>query len=117
MDDTVSRPSALQSSDPTCLTFDPSVQLSTGLVLVGGADRVPQVPVPQTCQSHVTDSDFFYLVSCSPVENSSYTWFPQIHRNKLKLFLIYSTDQQVQKTPGLSGPLAKDESKLFVESV
>ena len=61
LDDTVSRPSALQSSAPTCLTFDPSVHvsgdpcahLSIGLVLVGGAYRVPQVPVPQTCQSQI----------------------------------------------------------------
>lgn len=102
--DTMSCPSALQSSAPTCLTFDPSVQLSTNLVLVGGADRVPQVPVPETCQSHVIDSEFFCFASCLPV-NSSYTWFPQIHRSKLKLFIIYSTDQLVQNPPGLLGPL------------
>lgn len=52
LDDTVSGPSALQSS--CSLTFDPSVDcahLAIGLVCVGGAYGVPQVPVPQTCQS------------------------------------------------------------------
>lgn len=47
-------PSARQSSAPSTLTFDsvvhlgidPSVDLSIGLVLVGGAHCVPQVPVP-----------------------------------------------------------------------
>lgn len=33
-----------------CLGADPGVDLAVGLALVGGADGVPQVPVPQTCQ-------------------------------------------------------------------
>lgn len=58
MGNTMSPPSALQSSSPTGLTFgtpiyfgiDPSVDLSIGLVLVGGAKCVPQVPVSQPCK-------------------------------------------------------------------
>lgn len=50
LDDTVSRPSALQSCSSSRLTFDPCIHLSIGLVCVGGAYRVPQVPVPQTFQ-------------------------------------------------------------------
>lgn len=58
LDATVSPPSALQSPSPSGLTFDRSVHLCTdprvdrsiGLVLVGGAYCVPQVPVPQTFQ-------------------------------------------------------------------
>lgn len=58
LDDTVGPASTLQSAAPTGLTFDPLAHLSTdprvdlsvGLVLVGGAYRVPQVPVPQTFQ-------------------------------------------------------------------
>lgn len=54
LDGTEGPPSARQSSDPSALTFDPavhlgvdpSVDLSIGLVLVGGAHCVPQVPVP-----------------------------------------------------------------------
>lgn len=61
-EDTMSRPSALQPLPSTCLILDASVQLSTGLVLVGGANRVPQVPVPQTCQSH------FYLLSSTQTQ-------------------------------------------------
>ncbi len=34
------------------LRADPCVDLSIGLLLVGGAYRVPQVPVPKTCQPH-----------------------------------------------------------------
>ena len=57
LDDNGCPPSALQSSTPSILTFDPvihlsvdpCVDLSAGLVLVGGAYCVPQVPVPQTC--------------------------------------------------------------------
>lgn len=62
LDDTMSPPSALQSSTASGLTFDsivnlgvyPCVDLSIGLVLVGGAYRVPQVPVPQTCQAQTS---------------------------------------------------------------
>lgn len=38
--------------DPSavCLGADPGVHLPVGLARVGGADGVPQVPVPQTCQ-------------------------------------------------------------------
>lgn len=58
VDDTVSSPSALQSSAPSSLTFDstvhlcvdPCVDLPIRLILVGGACRVSQVPVPQTFQ-------------------------------------------------------------------
>lgn len=54
LDDAVSRAPALQSSSSAGLTFDPSVDLgvdlSVGLVLVGGAYRVSQIPVPQTFQ-------------------------------------------------------------------
>lgn len=57
LDDNGCPPSALQSSTPSGLNFDPvvhlsvdpCVDLSAGLVLVGGAYCVPQVPVPQTC--------------------------------------------------------------------
>lgn len=60
MANTMSPPSALQSSSPTGLTFgtpihfgvDPSVELSIGLVLVGGAKCVPQVPVSQPCKKN-----------------------------------------------------------------
>lgn len=58
LDDTVSPPPALKSSSPCGLTFyhpvhlrvDPCVDLSVGLVLMGGACCVSQVPIPQTFQ-------------------------------------------------------------------
>lgn len=65
LDDTQSPPSALHSPSPCGLTIDPavhlgvdsSVDLSTDLVLVGGAYRVPQVPVPQACQSQTHEDE------------------------------------------------------------
>lgn len=64
LDDTMSCASALQSSsspltfDPCVhLGIDPCVHLPIGLVSVGGAYRVPQVPVPQTCQSHTSETE------------------------------------------------------------
>lgn len=41
--------SSLTFDSPARLGVDPGVDLSIGLVLVGGAYGVPQVPVPQTC--------------------------------------------------------------------
>lgn len=58
LDDAMSRPSALQSSASSTLTFDASARLgggsggdfTVGLAVVGGAYGVSQVPVPQTFQ-------------------------------------------------------------------
>lgn len=65
LDDTQSPPSALHRPSPCGLTFYPAVHLgvdtsvdpSIDLVLVGGAYRVPQVPVPQTCQSQAHEDE------------------------------------------------------------
>lgn len=60
LDTSVSPPPALGGSSASGLTFDPPIHLGVdpcvdlpvGLVLLGGAYGVPQVPVPQTCQPH-----------------------------------------------------------------
>lgn len=58
-ENSVSGPPALKSLPAAVLTFNLGLQLSarpccdfcTGLVVVGGAKSVPQIPVPETCQS------------------------------------------------------------------